>query len=158
MALNPSDLQSGMVNVFTSFPSTAKAGADGLANAYHSYASKGQSCAGLTPTVVNLPVLQSKIKEALELNSTEYEEIAGKFAEGYSLYWLGGSFGVTGLVTGITGTVSLKQQLADLWKVQSATLATFIDSSQLHATILDTFTRTVSVTDSAGPCGPAPII
>jgi hypothetical protein len=156
MSLDKSNLQSGLLGVFASFPVTRDLAAQQLASAYDTYAKQGQSCAAATPTLVKLTDLENGLKDALNAGGS-YGDVAQAFADAYEDYWTGALFGPTGTVTTIGGTASLKSGLEALWQAQAATLATFADSAQYHADLLDTFTKTVQVTDSAVPCGPSPI-
>jgi hypothetical protein len=157
MTLNPSSLESGLLSVFASFPVTRDQAGLSLASQYDSYASQAESCAAANPTVVNLVALEDGLKAALAAGAG-YGSVAQDFADAYEAFWIGAAFGATGTVTGITGKAALKNGLEALWQAQAATLATFADSAAAHANLLDTFTKTVSVADTAVPCGPAPII
>jgi hypothetical protein len=156
MPLDKASLSSAMAATFASYPATADAAALALAADYDAYAKQGQSCAGLTPTAVNLAGLQNGLKAAFAGGS--YADVADAFGDACEAYWTGAQFGPTGTVTVIGGTAALKSGLEALWQAQSITLATFPDSADLHADLLDAFTKAVTVTDTAIPCGPSPIV
>ena len=160
MALVSANLASGLATAWAGFPPTAQAAADAWAAQYDAYAKLGQACSGLTPTVVNLSGLATGLKDAFAAGG-DYPDQAQAIADAHEAYWTGALFGATGSVTAIGGTAALKSDLEALWQAQSATLALFPDSALAHAGILDTFTKTVLVLDTAVPppsgCGPAPI-
>lgn len=158
MPLNPGNLESNLLSLISSFPATAELAANGIANAYHSYAALGQSCAGLTPTLVNLPGLKSELKTTLEDDTQDAGDSAEAWKDGLVTYWTGALFGPTGIVTiPIIGAPAFKSGLEALFIAQAATVTPFPTSANALATLIDTFTKTVVVTDAGFPCGPAPI-
>lgn len=160
MPLNKADLKTDLQAVFEGYPGTREQAANEIGDAYDAYAATAQSCAGLTPTLVNLAPLKSQLKTAFETGGTP-ATVADAVAAAFEAYWTGALFGATGAVVTVGGTSALSSGLAALWAAQAATLATFSSSAQAHADLLDTFTKTVNVTDTAVPspsgCGPAPI-
>jgi hypothetical protein len=134
-----------------------------FATLYKTYALNAQSCAALAPTVVNDSALKDRIDEALALADPTYLEVAEKWRLGFKEFWTGAAFGATGAVPpGKEGQhAALKSSLAGLWQTQAATLTLFPASAQQHGTIIETYTKTVEVLDTAVPppsgCGPAPI-
>jgi hypothetical protein len=149
-----------LTTVFASFPLTKEIAATMLANAYNTYALKGSACSGSPPTLVNIDGLIDGLKEALE-SSGNYLEKADVFSAAFETYWTGALFGPTGAVITISGTEALKTGLAGLWAAQSVLNTDFSISAQQHGLLLDAFTKTVLVKDTAVPppsgCGPSPI-
>ena len=160
MALVAANLESALLSVISGFPATAELAATGLANAYHTYAATGQSCAGLVPTVVNLVGLQDALKTTLEDDSQDASAAAEAWKDGLVMYWTGGLFGPTGTVLlPISGAPAFEGALESFFSTnaEAEPAVPFATAAGSLAGILDTFTRTVQVTDAASPCGPLPI-
>jgi hypothetical protein len=171
MALNPAAFSGPMAldwaALTASLTTTPRMGAEKWAANYHTYASAAMSCAGVSPSVVNLPGLIDGIEAATKLpfdnpNATR-QDIASAIASAHETYWTGALFGATGAVTSIGGTAALAEGLAALWATQTAggLAITFPVSAASHAALLHAFTLTVMVKDTALPappgCGPNPI-
>jgi len=153
-------LSSNLATLFASFPATEEIFATQFAAHYKTYAMNAQSCAALAPTIVFDTKLKNGIKAALEAGGS-YADVADAWKDAFDDFWTGAAFGATGSVTLIGGSSALKSGLESLWQAQAATLALFPVSAQAHAVLMDTYTKTVSVKDTAVPapsgCGPAPI-
>jgi hypothetical protein len=112
--------------------------------------------------LVDLSGLTDELEAAFTAGGS-YADIADAVSAAHETYWTGAAFGGTGAVTTIGGTSALKTGLETLWEAQSAVSVPvlFPVSAAAHAALLDTFTKTVEVTDTAVPspsgCGPAPI-
>lgn len=160
MALVAANLESALLSVISGFPATAALAANGLANAYNTYASTGQSCAGLTPTVVNLVGLQDELETTLDDDTQDASAAAEAWKDGLVTYWTGALFGPTGTVLlPISGAPTFKTALQSFFEANAAAEppVPFATAAGSLAGILDTFTKTIQVTDAAFPCGPLPI-
>lgn len=153
-------LSSNLATLFASFPATTDVFATQLAAHYKTYALNAQSCAPAPPSLVFDTKLKDGIKSALDTGGT-YSDAAQAWADAFDDFWTGAAFGPTGAVTTIGGSAALKSGLESLWQTQSATITLFPVSAQAHAVLLDTYTKTVQVKDTAVPapsgCGPSPI-
>ena len=164
MALDANSLTSGIQGALALgvVPPPANADSDtialAIAAAYNAYALLGQSCKGLTPTVVSYIQLQDLLKDALQGTSPDAASAAAKWEPAFTAYWMGGTppspamFGPTGMVVAVTGSAALISGLTNLFTTKTNTLA---NVAQSIASELDTYTRAVQVTDTAiPPCGP----
>lgn len=160
MTLSVGTLQSGLEGAWSSYPETTQLAAERWGNAYDAYAQAAVACSMLGPTVVNKPGLVSGIKAALDSGGS-VTQIAADIAAAHETYWSGAVFGATGAVAAIGGTSALAGALASLWPAQTASSASIAACAAAHAPLFDSFTKTVTVTDTAVPspsgCGPAPI-
>lgn len=125
--------------------------ADLYIDAYDSYASKAQSCAGLTPTDVNLNEARTLLRAAFASNPPDFQTPADNWADALEAYWDGASFG-TGAVTipGVKGPLSAGLQA--LWQASYATPGVSATILAAMATLIDVFTKTVTVADPTIPC------
>ena len=160
MALSVDSLTPGITAAFASGVVGAPSDvvADAITAAYALYSSTAQSCSLVTPSVVQLPALKSKMRLALSETGKSAVSAAQRWADAVEAYWTGAFFGTTGLVVAITGTTGLVGGLASIF---SNTLNTLPGAAQQISTELDRFTKLVLVTDTVLPipigCGPAPI-
>lgn len=163
MALVKADLESGLLSVISAFPASATAAASGLADAYETYAKEGQSCAAvkLTTTPANLQLLKDELEAVLEAPfPATAEESAEGWRDALNAYWAGPpplTFGATGVITfPIAGLAALKTALQTIFEAVGTPI-TFAAKAASLSTALDTFTKTITVTDASIPCGPSPI-
>jgi len=168
MALVKATLTASILPIVTpvSFPTSTAIAATQFGSAYNTYALLGQSCSLLTPTLVMLAALTAQLQSAFDnaLTGTSVADTAQAMADAFAAYWTGALFGATGTVVLIAGTAALKTALEAYFTTQavpgmSSTPASVADALATH---FDTFTKTVSVLDTAVPppigCGPAPIV
>jgi hypothetical protein len=158
MALVVGTLSSGLSAAWAGYPPSPADAASAWAGAYDAYASAAASCSGGSPSLVMLADLSSGL-EAAFTSMGSYSDLAQQIADAHEAYWTGGLFG-PGSVVSIGGTSALKSGLEALWESQALTAPAgvpFPASAAAHAALLDVFTKTVEVTDSSIPCGPAPI-
>jgi hypothetical protein len=161
MALNNATLTTQIQTAFASGVTGADSDAiaTAIAAAYDIYAKAAQSCAGLPPTVVNLPGLESGLKAAMADTSTTSDGAAGGWANAAEAYWTGALFGASGAVVLIPGTAGLKLELTGVF---SSTANTAAGAASQISTALDKFTKLIQVKDALLPippgCGPSPII
>lgn len=162
MALNVANLISDIKNSFDNaitYPyKSSETVALNIAENYHDYASLAQSCAGLTPTVVDYSGLQTALVATFGDPGQSASEAALEWSDAFYGYWEGAHFGATGAVATIAGKTALKTALQNIFENTSQTAqqaATNIGNA------LNTFTKTVNVQDTAVPppsgCGPLPI-
>jgi len=163
MALVVSTLKTALIPVFTpaTFPSSTALAASQIASAYNTYALLGQSCAGLTPTLVNLSGLTSGLSSSFSggVSGDSVSTIAQGIADAFSSYWTGALFGPAGSVTLIGGSTALKASLQSYFLSTSGAGSepSPSDVADSISSYLDTFTKLVTVTDASVPCGPLPI-
>jgi hypothetical protein len=163
MALGSIELLAYTTNLaalFTSYPATVDLFASTFAAHYKSYSANAVACSGLGPTVVFDTKLETRIKEGLAIATAA--GAAEKWALGFKEFWENGLFGATGTVTDTGADGALKSSLEALWTANANNIAlTFLQSAQQHAQIIETYTKTVQVKDTAVPppsgCGPSPI-
>lgn len=162
MPLTATELLSFTTNLATlyaSYPPTPEAFATSFAALYKTYAMNAVSCAPSPPTVVFDTKLKDRIVEGLSIGS--YAGCAEKWALGFKEFWENGKFGPSGDVTDTGDTTTLKDALAALWEAQSKTMTQFPIAAQAHGPIIETYTKSVKVKDTALPqppgCGPSNI-
>lgn len=129
-----------------------------IAAAYHAYAANALSCGGVAPSLVYFDKLQDGLKSALSGSNPDPETAAEKWHDAFEEYWTNAQFGGTGLVMTISGGAAFETGMAALFTVKTNTMAVV---AQQMATLMDTYTKTVMVKDTAVPpptgCGPLPI-
>jgi hypothetical protein len=165
MTLSKTTLKDALEIIFTSatFPNTLDAAAIQWASAYKTYAADANSCASNTPNTASLTTAETTLKSALLTVFTAGQEsiqtrtqIASALATAFQTFWLIPPmvFGATGVVITVTGTSVLASTLESLWIGNSAegSNPTPSEVADDHATLLDTFTKTVTVSEPSVPC------
>lgn len=166
MALNPSTLGSGLLSAMGLgvAPPPAQAGSDAIAAqmaaAIDSYSRQAQTCAGTFLTVANAVGLEDGMKGALFGANPDGQAAAEKWLEALTVYWSTAAFGATGTVASNTGGAAFVSQLAAVFDAvpDPPAVKPPADAALAIASAIDTYTRTITALDTAGPCGPLPLV
>ncbi|MBT8430093.1 MAG: hypothetical protein KJN79_09305 [Gammaproteobacteria bacterium] len=166
MALNVADLQSGILGSLALGVAIPPANAPSdtiavqMASSIDSYAKGAQTCAGTPLTAANMVGLEDGMKDALLGANPDGQAAAEKWLLALEAYWLTAAFGVTGAVIARPGGPGLVLALASAFDAKPAPPAIKPpgDAALAIATAIDNYTRAITAADTAGPCGPAPIM
>jgi hypothetical protein len=153
MALLVDSLKSNLVMLFTVPSVDCIIFADMLVSFYDSYAQTGQAPNGLMATSVNTEICRGKMFDTVRKTPENYAEPAAEWAVAFGAYWLLGAFGPTGSVTVAGDVIGLGKELRDIWTITATSggLYTAADVANAIGDALDTFTKTVIVTDTVLP-------
>jgi hypothetical protein len=124
--------------------------AENIANAYEAYARQAQSCALVPPSVTGIVSLKSALISSFNKENTTLDAAADDWANGFVAYWTSTVFGATGTVVFPGSASALQASLKGTWTAGFA-LVSIDDAASQLSSVLDAFTRTVTVRDSALP-------
>lgn len=164
--LDVSALQSGMLNsmalgvVLPPAHAPSDVIALQMAAAINSYSMMAQTCAGTYLTVANFAGLQDGMKDALFGSSPDGQSAAEKWLAALEAYWATAAFGATGtVVTNLGGPVLVAQLAAEFDSVPDPPAVKVPGTAaNAIASAIDAYTRAITAFDSAGPCGPSPLV
>lgn len=157
MALDKASLQSALADLFgnvSNFPKTALEAGQRWAKVYADYASKAQSCQAVPPLPASISVAQATLAATLGTAFSAFDPVSTStlFANALVAFWLAPPVAFTGTTPGVVtlapGGPVLQAALAAAWVSNIVNKVSADFAAAQHATLFDTFTRTVVVTHS----------
>jgi len=128
---------------------------------YADYAATAQSCQGVNPSTLVSARATMQSALLLALDTIDPASCASAIAAAMTAFWLTPPIVFTGatagLVSSVTGTAALQSTLILNWASNVAAHISAQDAATQHASVFDTFTKTVIVAHIAPGACSAPL-